>query len=81
MRYVFAESFLGELELLSEATQKKFFKQIHFLVKDIRHPSLHAKKYHEILGVWQARVDKHFRFYFKIDKDCYVMLSVKSHSD
>jgi plasmid maintenance system killer protein len=30
------------------------------------HPSLHAKKYDEENDVWQARVNKDWRFYFTI---------------
>jgi hypothetical protein len=34
--------------------RKAFFKQVAFLEKDLRHPSLHAKKYDESEGRWQA---------------------------
>jgi mRNA interferase RelE/StbE len=81
MRYVLVAGCTQELEKLPSEVQKKFFKQVNFLLKNIRHPSLHAKKYSESLGVWQARVDKNFRFYFKINDDLYVILSIKSHSD
>jgi plasmid maintenance system killer protein len=38
------------------------------LVQDLHHPSLHAKKYDESNDRWQARVNKNWRFYFRILK-------------
>lgn len=57
----------------------KFWKQLSYLLRDIRHPSLHAKKYDEARGVWQARVDVNIRFYFLIEGDTYVLLEIKYH--
>ena len=31
-----------------------------------QHPSLHAKKYDESTGLWQARANQSWRFYFTI---------------
>lgn len=81
MRYVFVKRFTADLEKLSAEIQRKFFKQLKFLLRDIRYPSLRAKKHDESLGIWQARIDDHFRFYFKIDKDCYVFLRTEPHRD
>lgn len=81
MRYVFLKRFTADLWRLPAEIQRKFFKQLKFLLSDIRHPSLRAKKHDESLSIWQARVDDHFRFYFKIDKACYVLLRIESHED
>jgi len=81
MRYVFVKGFREELDALPLEIQRKFFKQLGFLLRNIRYPSLRAKKYNEPLGIWQARADNNFRFYFKIDKDCYVILRIRPHSD
>ena len=32
--------------------RKCFIKQIHFLIHNLHHPSLHAKKYNETGDVW-----------------------------
>jgi hypothetical protein len=40
-------------------------------VEGLSHPSLHAKKYDESRGLWQARVNQDWRFYFTIDADSY----------
>lgn len=59
--------------------REKFYKQASFLLRDIRHPSLHAKKFDESTGTWQARVDKGVRFYFLIEKDAYILLDIRYH--
>ena len=47
------------------AIKRTFLKQIGFLLIDIRHPSLRAKKYDD--ERWQARVTRDWRFYFRIE--------------
>lgn len=42
----------------------KFYKQTRYLLKDIRHSSLRAKKYDEAHDIWQARLNGGYRFYF-----------------
>jgi hypothetical protein len=45
------------VESLREApmnVRRAFYKQIKFLALNLRHPSLHAKKYDEARGIWQA---------------------------
>jgi mRNA interferase RelE/StbE len=59
--------------------RKAFAKQLKFLLINLQHPSLHAKKYSESLDVWQARVTRGWRFYFKIEGDEYVIVSVMPH--
>ena len=44
------------------------------LVRDLHHPSLHAKKYDERKDTWQARVNRDWRFYFRIEGDTYLMI-------
>jgi mRNA-degrading endonuclease RelE of RelBE toxin-antitoxin system len=56
--------------------RKAFFKQVKFLAQDLRHPSLHAKKYDESKDRWQARVNKDWRFYFNIVGDTYVIRDI-----
>jgi len=44
--------------------QKAFIKQINYLVRNLKHPSLRAKKFDEAKGRWQARINDDWRFYF-----------------
>ncbi len=59
--------------------QKAFIEQMSFLVRDLRHPSLHAKKYEEAEARWQARINQDWRFYFKIDGDSYRIAEIRPH--
>jgi plasmid maintenance system killer protein len=53
--------------------------KVGLLVQDLHHPSLHAKKYDKSNDRWQARVNKNWRFYFKIIGDTYRILKVIPH--
>ena len=79
MKYRLSENFAADLESFPEAIQTKFWKQLKFLLSDIRHPSLRAKKYDESDDIWQSRVDKNIRFYFLIESDTYILLNIKKH--
>jgi len=62
------------IEALKDAPQnvrRAFHKQLRLLVENLRHPSLHAKKYDEARDLWQARVNRDWRFYFTITHDTY----------
>ena len=54
-------------------------KQVGYLINNLRHPSLRAKKFDETRGIWQARVDRYFRFYFTIENDVYKLLDITDH--
>ena len=62
-----------------ENVRKAFFKQVRLLAENLHHPSLRAKKYDEAADLWQARVNKDWRFYFIIKDDTYIVLDVIPH--
>ncbi len=80
MKHAFSRKFIRQYKDLPPALKAKVDKQIGFLVENLHHPSLRAKKYHEALDIWQARVDDKYRFYFKIDGDTYGIISVTPHA-
>jgi plasmid maintenance system killer protein len=53
--------------------QKAFLKQVALLEQNLNHPSLHAKKLDEATDIWQARVNRNWRFYFTIENDTYTI--------
>jgi plasmid maintenance system killer protein len=59
--------------------RKTFYKQAAFLLQDLHHPSLHAKKYDEKNDLWQARVNDDWRFYFRIIGDVYLIEEIRRH--
>jgi len=79
MRVRRTERFRRSYEDAPTAIKRAFEKQIRYLAQDLRHPSLHAKKYDEKLNRWQARVTRDWRFYFQIEGDTYVLLDIMKH--
>jgi len=59
--------------------QAAFDKQSQFLLQNLYHPSLRAKKYSESEGLWQARVTRDWRFYFTIEGDTYYLARMIVH--
>jgi hypothetical protein len=51
------------------------------LIRDLRHPSLRAKKYDEARGLWQAGVNGGWRFYFRIAGDTYILETIRPHPE
>ena len=79
MRRATTKPFDREFKKFSKEIQDVFEKQINFLLQDIRHPSLRAKKYDEGTDIWQARVTGDIRFYFRIESDTYRLLNIRKH--
>ncbi len=59
--------------------QRAFDKQLRLLLDNLQHPSLRAKKYDEVNNVWQGRVNRDWRFYFKIEGDAYYIIDMTPH--
>ncbi len=59
--------------------KKALEKQMLHLEQDLRHPSLHAKKYDESSDLWQARINNDWRFYFLIKKDTIILTLIQKH--
>lgn len=81
MKCIPLKTFDDQYAPLSQSLKKKVDKQLGYLASDLRHPSLRAKKYNETENIWQARIDNQYRFYFKIDKDYYILIKIKKHTD
>ncbi|OGF69527.1 hypothetical protein A3H65_02570 [Candidatus Giovannonibacteria bacterium RIFCSPLOWO2_02_FULL_45_14] len=79
MRIRRTQQFLLSYEQAPAHVQKAFDQKVGFLLENLRHPSLRSKKYDETRDIWQARVTESWRFYFRIEKDSYVILNIISH--
>jgi len=79
MKALYSPYFKKSFKALPIEIKKKFKKQINFLLRNFRHPSLRCKKYDEKRGIWQARVNRYYRFYFLIKGDAYILLEIKPH--
>ena len=71
MKVVLSEQVIESMKDAPLSVQRAFVKQLRFLVANLLHPSLRAKKYDESKDLWQARVSKDWRFYFTITNDSY----------
>ena len=56
MRARYTERFRRSYESAPPAVQRAFDQKALFLLQNLRHPSLRAKKYDEAHDIWQARV-------------------------
>lgn len=79
MRLQYTQSALQTISELPLPLRKALYKQAAFLLQNLHHPSLHAKKYSEAEDTWQARVNRNWRFYFKIVGDTYIITDVMAH--
>ncbi len=79
MRLAYSKTALQALQNIPARIRKAFYKQAGFLLQNLHHPSLHAKKYNEAEDKWQARVNKSWRFYFKIIGSTYFIEDVTPH--
>ena len=68
-----------QYDALSPSLKRAFDKQLTALVSDIRYPSLRAKKFDEATGLWQARINDSWRFYFLIANDIYFIIGIRDH--
>ena len=79
MKIKYSDAVAEALVDVPSAVRKAFFKQTKMLEQNLRHPSLRAKKYDEADDRWQARVNRGWRFYFKIDDDIYFITELIPH--
>jgi mRNA-degrading endonuclease RelE of RelBE toxin-antitoxin system len=79
MQIRYSDQALKSLVQAPDSIQKLFFKQIRLLETNLRHPSLHAKKYDEARDIWQARVNLNWRFYFTIENNTYFIHDIIPH--
>ncbi len=79
MKVRYSQRFLGQYAAAPAEVRKAFDKQSRLLLENLNHPSLRAKKYDEALDLWQARVNRRWRFYFTIEGEEYRLHDIKPH--
>jgi mRNA-degrading endonuclease RelE of RelBE toxin-antitoxin system len=77
MKVLFTDRFERSYNRAPAAIKRAFDKQLAFLLDNLQHPSLRAKKYDN--DRWQARVTRDWRFYFRIEGDTYILLDIMAH--
>lgn len=79
MRARWTNRFRRDFLAASQDIQQRFEKQAALLLRDLRHPGLHAKKFDAARDIWQARVNAGWRFYFRIEGDTYILETMRPH--
>lgn len=79
MKLLRTSHFVRNYSKAPKEVQRAFDKQSLLLLQNLHHPSLRAKKYDESNDVWQARVNRDWRFYFMIRDDSYIITSIIPH--
>ena len=79
MRALITEKFAEQLASAPGDVQRAFARQFPHLLRDLRYPGLHAKKYDEARNLWQARLTGSWRFYFHIEGQTYILETLIPH--
>jgi len=79
MHIVCSSTFKHQFGKAPEDIQRRTEKALRFLVTDLQHPSLRAKIIDERRRIWQARVTRKWRLYFRIEGDTYELLTLREH--
>ncbi len=66
---------------LPKSIQKKVDRQLSLLADDFCYPSLHTKKIKGREGIWEARIDLHYRMTFEIIEDTIMLRVVGNHDE
>ena len=75
---VLTKDFKKQYRKLPKSTRQKFQKQLRFLLKDFRHPSLRSRKM-EGLERFEARIDRRYRFTYMVVGEEVWLLSIGLH--
>jgi mRNA interferase RelE/StbE len=79
MRLVLSKRALVDYKELTAVLKKTADKQFSFLLINFNHPSLRVKKYNEVKNIWQARLNRDWRFYFQVRGDIYFVITIIRH--
>ena len=81
MRVLAYERFHKSYHHLPRSLQRKVDKQVGHLAENPRHPSLQVKPIQGAKGIWEARVDLHYRMTFEMIDDTIYLRVVGNHDE
>ena len=79
MVFTRTDAFKRDYKKLPSAIQKKFIRQLTIFSQNRKHPALAAQKMTGKDDIWEARVDYHYRFTFKIGSHEIVLRRIGTH--
>ncbi len=71
--------FVNGYEILPQSIQKKVDRHLGYLAQDIAYPGLRARKMADRDGIWEARVDRRYRFTFELSQGIIHLRAVGTH--
>jgi len=81
-KIILTDRFVTLFRKLPEAIRKKVKRQIQLLADNPRHPSLQTKPIQGTNGIFEPRVDIHYRMtYERLSDDTLLMRVVAQHDD
>lgn len=80
LKPVFTLRFKKQYKKLPANIQRKFIKQLQFLLSNYRHPSLQTRKM-EGIDRFEARIDIHYRFTFELDEKNIILRTIGPHDE
>jgi len=81
MRVLAYNRFRESYQQLPRVIQRKVDRQFRRLTENLRHPSLQVKRIKGTAGLWEARVDLHYRMTFEIMGDTIYLRVVGNHDE
>ena len=66
---------------LPKKIQRKTDRQLSFLTENMKHPSLHTKKIKGTQGIWEARINLHYRLTFEFIEETIFLRVVGNHNE
>ncbi len=79
MRIDWSRGFSKEYRHLSKDIQEKFEEKIQLFVENTRHPSLRIKKMSGTDNIWEASINKNYRWTFEWMPDCIRLRHIGTH--
>lgn len=80
MRIIRTDPFKKDFKKLPKEIKRKTEQSLRFLVENIHHPSLRARKMEGVRDIWEASVTMQYRFTFENQEDAYVLRRIGTHA-
>lgn len=74
------EPFERDFKKLPKPIRKKAIKSLRFLAENLRHPSIQSKKIKGAKNIWEARVNRFYRFTFQTKRDLIILRRIGPHN-
>lgn len=79
MKIAVTASFRQDYDDLPIKIRKKADRQVNLLADNLRYPGLRVKHIKGQTDIWEARIDRFYRFSFKIENDIIYLRRVGAH--